>query len=126
MKPLRFAPCAAVLLLGISSVLRAQAPAQASPEPASFERLDDLLSHDQIADAAGELAAIAVQAAPARPAVNPAQEEILRRAIESGRSHLAAAAPGSQERRASRQLLCLARAYFEEELPEPPSKTQEA
>jgi hypothetical protein len=101
-------------------VLRAQSaaappPAAANPEPASFERLDDLLTQEKIVDGARELSALAFAPAP----LTSAQEEILRRAVATGRRHLEVADASVEERNASRQLVCLARAHFPEELPDP-------
>jgi TonB family protein len=116
---------AAALVLSSASVL-AQAPAMTPEQPASFERLDGLIARDQVADAAAELAAIVTQSASSQPALSPAQEAILHQAIETSRKHLGDANLSAAERKSSRQLLCLARAYFAEELPEPPSAESSA
>jgi TonB family protein len=105
----------AILFFGSLSALRAQVPAAAMPEPASFERLDDLLAQDKVVDGARELAGLASTPAP----LTSAQEEVLRRAIETGRRHLAETSAAVGERNASRKLVCLARARFPEELPDP-------
>jgi len=109
---------ATVLLLG-SAVLLAQ-PQAAAPQPASFERLDDLLSRDQVEDAVAELTALAAQPGPALPAVSPTQEAVLRRAVEAGRRHLGYISASAEERNASRRLVCLARSYF----PDAPGSAQ--
>jgi TonB family protein len=110
----------AILFFGNLSVLRAQSaaasqPAAANPEPASFERLGDLLTGERVVDGARELSALAFAPAP----LTAAQEEILRRAVGTGRRHLEMADASVEERNASRQLVCLARARFPEELPDP-------
>ncbi|HTG32597.1 MAG TPA: energy transducer TonB [Thermoanaerobaculia bacterium] len=110
----------AILFFGNLSVLRAQSaavppPAAANPEPASFERLDDLLTQEKVVDGARVLSAQAFAPAP----LTAAQEEILRRAVGAGRRHLEMSDASVEERNASRQLVCLARAHFPEELPDP-------
>ncbi|HEY0555391.1 MAG TPA: energy transducer TonB [Thermoanaerobaculia bacterium] len=107
-----------------ATVLMAQATAP--PEPPSFARLDDKVAHDQIASAAAELAAIATQAGSTRPALKPDEEAILRRAIKAGRSHVEELSRSVAERQAARELVCLARAYFAEELPELSSSPEAA
>lgn len=109
-----------ILVFGSLSALRAQSaavPPQAAmiPEPASFQRFGDLLAQDKVVDGARELLALA--SAPA--SLTAAQEEVLRRAIETGRRHLAMENASVAERNASRQLVCLARSRFPEELPDP-------
>jgi len=110
----------AILFFGNLSVLRAQStaappPSAAKPEPASFERLDGLLTQGKIVDGVRELSALAFAPAP----LTSAQEEILRRAVGAGRRHLEMGGASVEERNASRQLVCLARARFLEELPDP-------
>jgi TonB family protein len=105
----------AILFFGSLSALRAQVPPAAMPGSASFERLDDLLAQDKVVDGARELTGLASTPAP----LTSAQEEVLRRAIETGRRHLAETSAGVEERNASRKLVCLARASFPEELPDP-------
>jgi TonB family protein len=113
MRPFRLAPrVLALLLVCRGAALLAQAPA-------SFRHLDDLIAHGNIVDAAAELAAIATRDGSAPPAVSPTERKILRRAIETGRSRLEAADLSVADRHASRQLLCIARAYVHEQLPEP-------
>jgi TonB family protein len=110
-----------------ATVLTAQgttAPAPAAPP--SFERLDDQIAHHQIASAAAELAAIAMQAGLTRPALSPSQEAILRQAIKAGRSHVEEQSRSVAERHAARELVCLARAYFVEELLELSSSPEAA
>jgi len=112
-----------------ATVLAAQGTAPvpvAPPEPASFARLDDKVAHDQIASAAAELAAIATQAGSPRPDLSSSEEAILRRAIEAGRSHVEELSRSVAERQAARELVCLARAYFAEELPELSSSPEAA
>jgi TonB family protein len=111
----------AVLLLPLSTALLAQEsprPQAAPPQPASFDRLSDLLSRDQVAGSVAELAAIAVQSWPDQPTLGSFEQTTLRKAIETGRSHLAKAGATPDERLASRWLVCLARGYFpDDDLP---------
>jgi protein TonB len=118
---------AAALILGSAALLAQESPQPrpAAPEPASFDRLNDLLSRDQVAGAVAELAAIATQSWPAQPTLGSFEETTLRRAIQAGRSHLGKVAASAADRRASRWLVCLARAYFpDEELPSLPPPVQ--
>jgi protein TonB len=112
----------ALLFFGDLTALRAQSaaapavpPTARAAQPASFERLGDLLDRDEVVEGARELTALAH--APARTS---AQAAIVHRAVEIGRRHLARAdITKSAERDAARQLVCLGRARFGEELPEP-------
>ncbi len=114
-------------LVLISTVLAAQGMAAPAPAaPPSFAVLDDKVAQGQIASAAAELAAIATQAGSTRPALSPSDEAILRRAIKAGRSHVEEQSRSVAERQAARELVCLARAYFAEELPELSSSPEAA
>jgi TonB family protein len=81
-----------------------------------FGRVQDSLSHGRLAEATKELQRIAVEAGPRLERPSPAEEKVLRRAIETSRKILVASR-GAEDRNAARQVLCLSRAYFSEELP---------
>jgi protein TonB len=122
----------AVLLLSLSTALLAQESPRpqvvAQQQPASFDRLSDLLSRDQVAGSVAELAAVTVQSWPDQPALGSFEQTTLRKAITTGREHLGKAGATPNERLASRWLVCLARAYFpDEELPSaaPPDASAE-
>jgi TonB family protein len=90
-------------------------PAARAPQPASFERLGDLLNQGKVVEGARELAAL-IHA----PAPTSAQAAILHRAVEIGRRHLAVAdARYGEVWDASRELVCLGRSLLSEELPAP-------
>ena len=103
----------------LALVLVCEGAAVLAQAPASFGHLDDLITHGNVADAAAELAAIATRDGSTSPSVRPDPRKILRRAIETGRRRLEAANLSTADRHASRQLLCIARTYLHEELPEP-------
>jgi len=117
MKPFRIAPCvfASALILGSAVLLAQESPRATAPETASFDRLNGFLAQGQVVEGARELTALSASPTP----LTPAQEEILRRAIETGRSHLRKADASMEERNASRVLICPARAHFPEELSDP-------
>jgi TonB family protein len=79
-------------------------------------RLQRSLSQGRFAEAAKELQQSVLQAGPSLKKPAPAQEKVLRRAIETTRRFLAETHP-VQDKNAARQVLCLSRAYFPEELP---------
>jgi len=74
------------------------------------------LSPARFAEAAKELKQSILQAGPSLKKPAPAQEKVLRREIEAARRFLAERHP-AQDQNAARQVLCLSRAYFPEELP---------
>lgn len=111
----------ALLFFANLAELRAQSaaapavpPTAVMADPVSFERLGDLLDQDKVVEGARELTALAYAPAP-----TSAQEAILQRAVEIGRRHLAVVDASVEERNASRELVCLGRARFPEELPDP-------
>ena len=95
----------ALLFFGDLSALRAQSaaapavpPAARAAQPASFERLGDLLDQDEVVEGARELTALAHV-----PSRTSAQAAIVHRAVEIGRRHLARAEiTKSEERNAAR------------------------
>ena len=101
-----------LLFFGDLSALRAQSARAA--QPASFERLGELLDRDQVVEGARELTALF-----RAPAPTSAQAAVLHRAVEIGRRHLAVAQARAEERDAARELICLGRSRLSEELPEP-------
>lgn len=80
------------------------------------ERLQKTLSKGHFVEAANELQQIVLQTGPSLKKPAPAQEKMLRRAIETTRRFLVEKHP-AQDRNAARQVLCLSRAYFPEDLP---------
>ena len=116
MRPCRFGLSLLAALFFANQILAAPAvpPAGRSAQPASFERLGDLLDRDEIVEGAREMAALVHV-----PARTSAQEAILHRAVEIGRHHLAKPDVGYDEENASRELVCLGRSRFSEQLPEP-------
>jgi TonB family protein len=99
-------------------VALAQEPPQPSG-PASFEGLDRSLEAGNLTEAVEDLKRLAINAGQAQAELGTAAEEILRRAIETARGRLnePAAPRNAQDEQSARQVLCLARAYFQEELP---------
>jgi TonB family protein len=81
-----------------------------------LDRIKQLLSKGRFAEAAKELQQIVLQSGPALKKPAPAQEKMLRRAIETTRRFLVEKHP-AQDSNAARQVLCLSRAYFPEDLP---------
>jgi TonB family protein len=80
------------------------------------DRLQQSLSQGRFAEAAKELQQIVLQTGPSLEKLAPAQAKVLRAAIERTRRFLNEKHP-VQDRNAARQVLCLSRAYFPEDLP---------
>jgi TonB family protein len=96
-----------VLVFGFLLVLNGAVLAQ----PDRFEQIGKWASQGRFKEAAGELRRIVRGAEPDwQPSL--AERKLLRRAIESARQGLQ-----GREGKAARQLLCMSRAYFSEELP---------
>jgi TonB family protein len=81
-----------------------------------FDGPRQALSQNRFVEAAKELQQIALQSGPSRKKPEPAEEKVLRRAIDSTRRFLNENHPLA-ERNAARQVLCLSRAYFPEDPP---------
>jgi TonB family protein len=80
------------------------------------DRLQQSLSQGRFAEAARELQQIVLQTGPSLKKPAPAQAKVLRGAIERTRRFLNEKHP-VQDRNAARQVLCLSRAFFPEDLP---------
>jgi hypothetical protein len=80
------------------------------------ERLQQSLSQGRFAEVAKELQQIVLVTGPSLKKPDPAQAKVLRGAIERTRSFLNEKHP-VQGRNAARQVLCLSRAFFPEDLP---------
>jgi len=80
------------------------------------DRLQQSLSQGRFAEAAKELQQVVLQSGPSLKKPSPAQEKVLRGAIEKARRVLIEKHP-IQDKTAARQVLCLSRAYFPEDLP---------
>jgi TonB family protein len=78
--------------------------------------LHQQLSQGRFVEAAKELQQSVLQAGPSLKKPAPAEEKVLRGAIETTRRYLNEPHP-VQEMNAARQVLCLSRAYFPEDLP---------
>ncbi|MBW8876226.1 MAG: energy transducer TonB [Acidobacteria bacterium] len=83
---------------------------------AGLDRVQQSLSQGRFVEAAKELQQIVLQSGPALKKPAPAEEKMLRGAIDSTRRFLNEDHPPA-ERNAARQVLCLSRAYFPEDLP---------
>jgi TonB family protein len=79
-------------------------------------RLQQSLSQGRFAEAARELQQVVLQTGPSLTKPAPAQAKVLRGAIERTRRFLNEKHP-LQDRNAARQVLCLSRAFFPEDLP---------
>jgi len=97
--------------LGILFPLLLLAAPQLQPD-----QLQQSLSQGRFAEAAKELQQIVLQSGPSLKKPAPAQEKALRRAIETTRKFLNEKHP-VQDKNAARQVLCLSRAFFPEDLP---------
>lgn len=80
------------------------------------DQLQQSLSKGRFAEAAKELQQIVLQMGPSLRKPAPAQQKVLRRAIETTRKFLSEKHL-VQDKNAARQLLCLSRAFFPEDLP---------
>jgi len=80
------------------------------------DRLQKSLSQGRFAEVAQELQQIVLQTGPSLTKPAPAQAKVLRGAIERTRRFLNGTHP-VQDRDAARQVLCLSRAFFPEDLP---------
>lgn len=88
----------------------------AGPPQIHPDRLQQSLSKGRFVEAATELQRVVLQSGPHLKKPAPAQEKVLRQAIETTRRYLNGMHP-VQEMNAARQVLCLSRAYFPEDLP---------
>ncbi|HKI05174.1 MAG TPA: energy transducer TonB [Thermoanaerobaculia bacterium] len=101
---------AARSLLRVLCLLLVPSEALLAADSPSFERAGQWVSRDRFEKAVADLQGLS--------SVQPssAEEKILRRAVGKARAFLSEKHP-LQERNAARQVLCLSRAYFQEELP---------
>jgi TonB family protein len=80
-----------------------------------FEQVRQSLSQTQYAEAAKELQRMVLEGGPSLKKPDPREEKTLRGAVDTAREILKKGPPAY--RNAARQILCLSRAYFPEELP---------
>jgi TonB family protein len=80
------------------------------------DRFQQSLSHGRFVEAAQELQQIVLQSGPSLKKPAPAEEKMLRQGIETARRFLNEKHP-VENKNAARQVLCLSRAYFPEDLP---------
>ncbi len=108
-----------ILFLLFLTTHSTQALPQATTESASLERAGRMLEEGRLTEAAENLERLAMTAGPALPELSPTEEEILLRTIETARDLLAEPVTprNTENSSAARRVLCLARAYFQEELP---------
>ena len=107
MKALRSMPRVLCLLLVLTGIALAQ--------PARFEQVGQWVSQGRFQEAAEELQQASLRSGRSLEQPRPVEEKILRKVIERARTFVNGQHP-LQERNAARQVLCLSRAYFPEEI----------
>ena len=100
-------PCVLCLLLVLSGIAMAK--------PVRFERIHQWVFQGRFEEAAEELQQASLRSGRSLEQPRPVEEKILRKVIERARTFVNGQHP-LQERNAARQVLCLSRAYFPEEI----------